>query len=45
MGSLDADVKLRNQHTHDTFLNLGLYTGEDVFDPHDVLIDLNRPSP
>jgi hypothetical protein len=37
---LDADIKLRNGQTHDTFLNLRLYTGEGIFDPHDALLDL-----
>jgi hypothetical protein len=41
---LDEDIGLRNFHTHDTFLNLGCYMDYDgfgdIFDPHDVLIDL-----
>jgi hypothetical protein len=37
---LDDDIDLRNQNTHDTFLGLGFSTGYDIFDPHDVLVDL-----
>ena len=42
--ALDHDVELRNFHTHNTFLSLGLWTGDDIYDPQDALLDLeNRP--
>jgi hypothetical protein len=41
---LDEDIGLRNFHTHDTFLKLGCYIDyggfEDIYDPHDALVDL-----
>jgi len=39
---INDDIGLRNIHTHDTFLSLGVYTGDDVFDPQDVLVGLQR---
>lgn len=39
---LHEDILLRNQHTHRQFLRLGLYTGSDVYDPSDALVDLKR---
>jgi hypothetical protein len=39
--SLDADIALRNQHTHDKFLSVGLCTDNDIFDPADALLDLS----
>ena len=42
---LDDDIGLRNLHTHHFYLNLGLYTGSDIFDPYDALLDLsNKPA-
>ena len=38
--SLDADIALRNQHTHNTFLSVGIWTDNDIFDPADALLDL-----
>jgi hypothetical protein len=40
LAALDDDIKLRNFHTHDTFLQIGLWTGYDIYDPADVLLDL-----
>ena len=37
---LDSDILLRNQHTHDASLRLGLYTGSDIHEPDDVLMEL-----
>jgi hypothetical protein len=37
--SLDADIALRNQHTHDKFLSVGICTDNDIFDPADALLD------
>jgi hypothetical protein len=37
---LQADIELRNRNTHETYLALGLYTGDDVKDPHDVPLDV-----
>ncbi|GAJ15522.1 unnamed protein product [marine sediment metagenome] len=39
---LNDDVKLRGQHTHKNFLDLYIYTGDNLFYPHDVLLDLKR---
>jgi hypothetical protein len=38
--ALDDDIKLRNFHTHDTFLQIGLWTENDIYDPADALLDL-----
>jgi hypothetical protein len=40
LAALDDDIKLRNFHTHDTFLQIGLWTGNDIYDPADALLDL-----
>lgn len=40
--SLDADIALRNQHTHDKFLSVGIWTDNDIFDPADALLDLSE---
>ena len=37
---LDADIALRNQHTHDKFLSVGIWTENDIYDPADALLDL-----
>jgi hypothetical protein len=39
---LDDDIGLRNKHTHDFYLNLGLYTGSDIYDPYDALLDVSE---
>jgi len=39
--SLDADIVLRNQPTHDKFLSVGIWTNNDLFDPPDALLDVN----
>jgi hypothetical protein len=39
--ALDDDIKLRNFHTHDTFLQIGLWTENDIYDPADALLDLH----
>jgi hypothetical protein len=39
---LDEEIKIRNTHTHEQFLNIVLDTGQDIFDPQDVLIDLQE---
>lgn len=39
---LDADIALRNQHTHDKFLSVGIWTDDDIFDPADALLDLSE---
>ena len=38
---LDVDIALRNQHTHDKFLSVGILTGNDIYDPADALLDLS----
>jgi hypothetical protein len=40
--SLDADIALRNQHTHDKFLSVGIWTDNDIFDPADALLDFSE---
>jgi len=40
LAALDDDIKLRNFHTHNTFLQIGLWTGSDIDDPADALLDL-----
>jgi len=40
LDDLDEDICLRNKNTHCTFLSLGFCTGDDVYDPHDALLDL-----
>src|SRR3989442_2920591 len=40
--SLDADIALRNQHTHDKFLSVGFWADDDIFDPADALLDLSE---
>jgi len=42
---IDRDIDLRNQNTHDTFLSLGLSTGDNIFDPHDALLDVQHQHP
>lgn len=39
---LDDDIDLRNENTHQTFLSLGYSTAVDVYEPHDLLIELQR---
>lgn len=41
---LDNDVMLRNMHTHEQFLGLGLFTGHNVYDPDDALTDVEHDS-
>lgn len=36
---LDSDVQLRNLHTHEQFLSLGLFAGGTMYDPEDMLQD------
>jgi hypothetical protein len=44
LSELDADIALRNQHTHDKFLSVGIWTENDIYDPADALLDLSsRP--
>ena len=43
LAALDKDIELRNVHTHDMFLCIGMWTGDDRFDPYDpydALLDL-----
>jgi hypothetical protein len=40
LAALDDDIKLRNFHPHNTFLQIGLWTGNDIYDPADALVDL-----
>ncbi len=42
LAALDEDVALRNQHTHDTFLQVGINTGIDIFEAQDALLDLSE---
>jgi hypothetical protein len=35
-------VELRTQQTHKNFLDFGLYTGDEIHDPNDALLDLSR---
>lgn len=39
---LDPDIALRNMNTHSTFLNLGFSMGTNVYNPHDVILDLSH---
>ena len=41
---LDEDIALRNENTHNTFLSLGYSNGYDIYDPHDVLVELQSQS-
>ena len=38
---LDSDIALRNLHTHEQFLAVGLWTEDDIYDPADALNDLS----
>jgi hypothetical protein len=38
---LDDDIGLRNLKTHNLYLSLGLYTGSDILDPYDALLDVS----
>ena len=38
----DADVKLRNSHTHEAFLLLGIWTGITAFDVQDFLVQFEE---
>jgi hypothetical protein len=38
---LDDDIGLRNLNTHNLYLSLGLYTGSDILDPYDALLDVS----
>lgn len=38
---MDADIALRNQHTHDKFLSIGIWTENDIYDPSDALLDVS----
>jgi len=44
LSKLDADIALRNQHTHDNFLSVGIWTEDDIYDPADALLDLSTQS-
>ena len=44
LDGLDADIALRNQHTHDKFLSVGIWTESDIYDPSDALLDLSNQS-
>jgi hypothetical protein len=37
---LNDDIDLRNQNTHDTFLSLGYFSGDNFWDPVYALLDL-----
>ena len=39
---LDEGVTIRNTHTHEQFRNVVLDAGYDIFNPQDVLIDLQK---
>lgn len=41
LSELDADIELRNKHTHDKFLSVGIWTENDIYDPADALLDLS----
>lgn len=40
MSVLDDDMLLRNMHTHEQFLSLGLFACNGPYDPDDVLMEL-----
>ncbi len=40
LACLQEDVDLRTLNTHETYLGLGLHTGETIYDPHDALLDV-----
>jgi hypothetical protein len=42
LSALDADIALRNLNTHNTFLSLGFSTGADIYNPYDIMLDLDR---
>jgi hypothetical protein len=42
LASLDADIALRNQHTHNKFLSVGICTDNDIYDPADALLDFSE---
>jgi hypothetical protein len=39
---LDDDIEIRNLHTHEAFMSIGIYTGDDIFDPFDAGVDLEH---
>ncbi|RCJ40933.1 hypothetical protein A6770_36975 [Nostoc minutum NIES-26] len=41
---LDDDINLRNKNTHNTFLSLGYFNGFDIYNSHDLLIELQAHS-
>jgi hypothetical protein len=45
LGLLDNDMLLRNMHTHEQFLSIGLVAPNGPYDPDDILMQLeNNPS-
>jgi hypothetical protein len=40
--TIGADVALRNQHTHDKFLSVGILTENDIYHPADALLDTSE---
>jgi hypothetical protein len=41
LAALDDDIKLRNFHTHDTFLRIGLWSENAIYDSADALLELH----
>lgn len=39
---LDEDIEMRNHQTHRIFLKLGFWDGYDIYNPEDVLVDMQR---
>jgi len=41
LAALDDDIKLRNFHTRDTFLRIGLWSENAIYDSADALLELH----
>ena len=40
LACLQKDIELRTLNTHETYLGPGLNTGDDIYDPHGALMDV-----
>lgn len=41
---IEGEIESRNKHTHNRFLELGLVTDDDIYNPWDALLDLKQGS-
>jgi hypothetical protein len=42
LARLDSGIVLRDQHTHDMFVSMGICTATGIYDPADALADLSH---